>query len=368
MKKSLPAWGKNGPARHIGTIMALPSQHLYETFTENGFIQDPFFQDWVLAPDAEKETFWHGVLKKFPPQQQAIENAKAFLQQLRFAKTAPDDAYINEQFAAHQAQVRRIGQTRVLPLRNAWKVAAFIGGLLLLASGIFYLYNKPRLTSINTQFGELKELRLPDSTAVFLAAHSTLQYKNSWRRSKPREIWLDGEAYFNVRHLNKDSRHIKPDERFIVHGTDVTVEVLGTAFNVRQRRGKTEVVLEEGSIRLVLNDSSQQALLLQPGDLVTYDGVLKKLTHTVTVPQNYTAWKKRKLLLNNPTVAEILLYLEDNFGKKLVLNDSLLLRKKIEGPILLNNLNDALFVLSTVLDTDIEQSDSLIQLKPRRRS
>jgi hypothetical protein len=34
----------------------------------------------------------------------------------------------------------------------------------------------------------------------------------------------------------------------------------------------------------------------------------------------------------------------------------------------LNNLNDALFVLSTVLNTDIERHDSLIRLKPRPRS
>jgi ferric-dicitrate binding protein FerR (iron transport regulator) len=348
------------------------SHEQYAAFTETDFIQDPFFQEWVLAPDTAKHAFWEAFLTRFPQQRETVERAQAWLQGLQFAEEVPDEAHVRQRFAEHLAQAQSGRPAPVVGLsytvRRALKVAAFVGGLVLAASVVFQMYNRQRQTAITTQFGELKEVRLPDSTTIILAAHSKLTYKSSWRKSAPREIWLDGEAFFSVRHLNRNVQNIRPHERFIVHGKDVTVEVLGTEFDMRQRRGKTEVVLQQGSIRLRFNDSAYAPLLLAPGDLVAYDGVLKKLERSTTVPQNYTAWKEKTLLLTNPTVEEILNYLEDNFGKELVLNDTVLLQKRIEGPILLNNLNDALFVLSTVLNTDIERHDSLIRLKPRPRS
>lgn len=348
------------------------SHEQYAAFTETDFIQDPFFQEWVLAPDALNEAFWVEFSYRFPEQRQTVAQAKAWLQHLRFAEEMLDETYIRQRFTEHLAQAQSMRPARLLSLsqgvRRALKVAAFVGGLVLAASVVFNWYTRTRQTAVATQFGELKEVLLPDSTTIFLAAHSKLTYKSNWRKSVPREVWLDGEAFFSVRHLNQYAQAIRPNERFLVHGTDITVEVLGTEFDIRQRRGKTEVVLQQGSIRLLFNDSTHTPLLMTPGDLVTYDGVLKKLERSTTVPQNYTAWKEKKLLLNNPTVAEILLYLEDNFGKKLVVDDPVLLQKKIEGPILLNNLNDALFVLSTVLNTDIERHDSLIRLRLRRRS
>ena len=104
---------------------------------------------------------------------------------------------------------------------------------------------------------------------------------------------------------------------------------------------------------------------MMPGDMVTYNPAAKKFVETTTIPEDYTAWKEKKLMLNDPTLAQIINYLEDNYGKKIIVEDTALEKRKIEGPILLNNLDDALFIISTVLNTDIEQKDSLLFIRPR---
>jgi ferric-dicitrate binding protein FerR (iron transport regulator) len=152
----------------------------------------------------------------------------------------------------------------------------------------------------------------------------------------------------------------------VVHTKDLDVEVLGTSFNVRQRRGKTEVVLQTGKIKVTFNDDHRKDIIMKPGDLVSYNPSVNNINRTSAVPENYTAWKENKLLLNNPTVSEIAAYLEDQFGKKIILQDPQLGERKIEGPILLTNLDDALFILSTVLTADVVRKDSSTVIIRRR--
>jgi ferric-dicitrate binding protein FerR (iron transport regulator) len=201
----------------------------------------------------------------------------------------------------------------------------------------------------------MRTLYLPDSSKLVLNAHSSVRYAGNWRPGQVREVWLDGEGYFDVRQDKAAT--------FLVHTKDLTVEVLGTAFDIRNRRGKTEVVLETGRIRVQFPAGIHEDLVLAPGDRVIYDPVKTELAHTVTVPENYTSWKDKKLM--EPTVGDILDYLEDNYHKTFILEDPTLADKKIGGVILLDNLNDALFALSTVLNVNIIQQQDTIILKKR---
>ena len=91
-----------------------------------------------------------------------------------------------------------------------------------------------------TGFGEKMTFVLPDQSKVILNANSSLRY----HKDQPRKIWLKGEAYFQV------SKKQKTKEKFWVITPDLTIEVLGTAFNVNSHQEKTRVSLEEGSIKL----------------------------------------------------------------------------------------------------------------------
>src|SRR5690625_3855481 len=106
-------------------------------------------------------------------------------------------------------------------------------------------------TIYKTGFGETLKIVLEDGTRVDLNADSRLSWKKDWEKSGTRQVHLEGEAYFDVAHIDK------PDDDlgrmpFDVQTADVTIHVMGTAFNATSRRGKTEVLLEEGLIELSL--------------------------------------------------------------------------------------------------------------------
>jgi transmembrane sensor len=335
----------------------------YSRFTLSDFTNDPFFQDWVIHPEGEAASFWEDWLLRHPEKTEMIREARTLLESIHFVEQFPSDEQVEQSLASARERIAEGGGRVVaLPLdrqrgrirRIGWAAAVIAGIGIAGAIGYLSTSRHPVELSYATPYGEMRTLYLPDSTKLVLNAHSTVRYTN-WRPGQTREVWLDGEGYFDVR----------PEQNsiFRVHTKDLTVEVLGTTFDIRNRRGKTEVVLETGKIKIRFPEGSHEDLVMQPGDKIIYDPVVSQIAHTVTVPQNYTSWKDKKLV--EPTVGDILDYLEDNYHKTFILEDPSFAGKKIGGVILLDDLNDALFALSTVLDATIIQRKDTIIFKKR---
>ena len=101
--------------------------------------------------------------------------------------------------------------------------------------------------------GSKSRIVLADGTQVTMKASSKLRYPASFG-SGPREVWLDGEAYFDVEH---DAEH-----PFIVHSCRQSVRVLGTTFNVQAYSNESEntVTLLSGAVGLDLLDREGELL------------------------------------------------------------------------------------------------------------
>lgn len=345
-------------------------ENTYSNFNETDFINDPYFQAWVIGGTEEMDLFWNGFLKSYPGKAEAVQAARHLLQSLQFAEDIPDDEYVHKHYLEHIQQIsehdsRPVATNRFKVFRSIMAAAAVVAATILVVATIFYL-KKSRVEQmvVATKFGEMKRVVLPDSTVVILNAHSRLAYAKDWGEGRDREVWLDGEAFLDVKHVRSRKPGIVADEKFLVRGEGYLIEVLGTMFDVRQRRGKTEVVLQAGKIKLTLKDRKEPIILL-PGDLVSYIPATKSIEKSIAVPENYSGWKEKKLLLNNPTLQEITNYLEDNYGKKIIIETSGIENKKIEGMIELSNLQDALFIISTVLNTEIEKREDYIIIRSK---
>jgi transmembrane sensor len=348
-------------------------QKNYEFYSAEQLLDDAFFIEWIKYQTPEAEHFWTSLVNSNPDNLNAIKEAelqlRAFFSAQRIEADSADAAEVWEKIG--QAVSTEEGKIISLkPIRRRWLAAASVA-ILLLLGGLFWMTNRRGSNSntnmvIATTYGQLKTVTLPDASQVVLNANSIIRFKKNWDTEQQREVWLEGDAFFDVKHVNQQPNDVKPAERFLVHTNDLTVEVLGTSFNIRKRRGKTEVVLQTGRIKVSFNNGLQPDIIMSPGDVVSFDSVAKNLTRTKTIPENYSAWKEKKLILQNPTVEQIIIYLEDNFGKKILLEDQTIALKKIEGPILLDNLNDALFVLSTVLNVDIIRTDSTLFFKNKQ--
>jgi len=80
-------------------------------------------------------------------------------------------------------------------------------------------YNK-----LTIPYGKRFDILLSDGTTVFLNSGSSIKYPVKFIKGMNRQVFLDGEAFFEVA---KDEKH-----PFIVDAQELNVEVLGTKFNV----------------------------------------------------------------------------------------------------------------------------------------
>lgn len=139
-------------------------------------------------------------------------------------------------------------------------------------------------------------LTLSDGTKIWLNSQSKIKYPVVFNGST-REVYLEGEAYFEVA---KDARH-----PFHIHtGNGVNIEVLGTSFNVRSYsdENSVETVLEEGSVRM---RQGEEAVILSPGNKAVYlPGEPIQLTTVNT--ELYTAWRNGQYIFMNESVENIL--------------------------------------------------------------
>ena len=106
----------------------------------------------------------------------------------------------------------------------------FKNGETILREGKRLIYNKstkkivkPTENTIKIPRGGIYHLVLEDGTTVWLNAATTFKFPSHFT-GKKREVYLDGEAFFNVA---KDKKH-----PFIVKSGKHKVKVLGTRFNV----------------------------------------------------------------------------------------------------------------------------------------
>lgn len=114
------------------------------------------------------------------------------------------------------------------------------------------------VSEVTTSRGERGHVRLPDGTEVTLAPMSTLRYASDYG-FRQREISLDGEAVFTVKH---DAAH-----PFVAHTAHSTTTDLGTTFDIRAYRNdrSTLVVVAAGSASVVGRDTAVAPLSATTG-------------------------------------------------------------------------------------------------------
>lgn len=116
------------------------------------------------------------------------------------------------------------------------------------------------ISSVTTKYGNRTKITLPDGTIVSLNAGSKLDYNPSLFNRELREIYLSGEAFFEVVKNTK-----KP---FIVHTENMLVTVLGTSFNLKSYPGEnqSEASLIKGSIEVTTPLRPQEKYILRPDE------------------------------------------------------------------------------------------------------
>lgn len=304
----------------------------YKAYTLADLINDETFILWLVQPDETADLFWQNVRTTYPNLDTIIANAREIVLSMRFKTDALDTTEQKElwqNIATDTISVKKTGKNFQMWYRYA--AAAVVIGILF-CIGILYSVNQK--VNIETPYGQLKNITLPDGSIVTLNANSKIKYNKNWDKNEIREVWISGEAFLKVNHLHQNGE-IRNHERFIVHTGAVNVEVLGTSFNVNDRRGRTEVALLEGKISLNLKTGETKPLILAPGDIAEYSNG-KLLKKPINVAE-YASWKDGKLYFRNIPMGKIFDYFEDIYGYKVVVDDPKILEKRLSGALSAKN-------------------------------
>src|SRR5690606_175937 len=212
--------------------------------------------------------------------------------------------------------------------------------------------------SFVTDFGETKVIALPDHSQVKLNGNSKLVFSSEWENGELREVWLEGEAYFSV-------NPTVSDQKFVVYTSDqFNVEVLGTEFNVSNRKGKSSVVLSSGKIKLnVEKDNQTERIFMEPGEMVEYERAKPDIRKKEVDPQRNTSWTKDSLIFDNTSLKEIKFLLETTYGLTVKVTDEALLEKKLFGSAPSNNINLLLQGLAKSLDHKITYKNNHVRIE-----
>jgi len=331
----------------------------YRDMAFEELVDDPRFKSWVLDREKSMDMFWSAFLLAHPDRKDVVEDAQAFLLSTGdyFEAADLDDHSIESNLKALLSQVPEQSADKVKRGRKVrlmwWTVAASI----LLVIGLAYWQFRPvkiDMITYETSFGEWKQVRLPDGSLVHLNAKSRLTLGSDWSDSDTRQVWLDGEAFFEVE--KKDEGRSK----FQVITNDLVIEVLGTQFNVHNRGEHTEVFLKEGKIKLDLEGTQEY---MNPGEFVAYSADAKSILSRKTIPQeNYTSWKEGSLQMN-ATVGEILKEIEVIYGVTVEVMDSSLLDEVRNAGVPMKELATVIPILEISLDRVIIKDGNKLIIK-----
>ncbi|MEG0796666.1 MAG: DUF4974 domain-containing protein [Odoribacter sp.] len=153
--------------------------------------------------------------------------------------------------------------------------------------------------TIEVPQGSDYSLVLSDGTSIFLNAETTLRFPNGFGKSGNREVWMDGEGYFEV------ARDVK--RPFIVHSSEVSVKVLGTAFNVMayRRMPTLQVTLVNGKVEIEEKEGGNK-MMLEPGVQAIYCKQGRTLEKKAVEVDYYTAWHEGIFAFRESTLEEVL--------------------------------------------------------------
>lgn len=157
-----------------------------------------------------------------------------------------------------------------------------------------------------TSKGEKSYLQLPDGTKVWLNSCTTLEYAENYGHSN-RDIYLDGEAYFEVA-KNKDLP-------FVVKTSGIDVKALGTAFNISAYMEDSRLITTLFNGKVAVQPTlTKQEVLLEPNQVAVYDKSRNRIEVMPYDKKQFAQWKGGFLSFEMMHLQDITKLLERNYN------------------------------------------------------
>lgn len=229
-----------------------------------------------------------------------------------------------------------------------WSIAATV----LIALFGYILLNKYGTTQTNfqTSIAETRKITLPDESVVQLNTQSQISFDQTFNNNE-RRVLLDGQAYFDVTKSNKP---------FIVETENGFITVVGTAFDINSRYGRTEIIVREGIVK-VENEMQTENVLLKANERSIID-VNEKIQTKQKVDADYMiGWLDDRFVFYKTPLNEAVSELERRYDTKIEILDQQLETLTMSGSYAYRSVDSTLQSFCLALDLQLtKESDTYI--------
>lgn len=187
---------------------------------------DESFQNWYFKTDQKDAASWEKRMAEDPALKSLITQAVGFLDRVHLRENKPAEVDV---LAAESRLMNRLDNTENKPKvhhlirrRILWAAAAVLF-LIISAVAITSYFGETR-SNFKTEFGEIKKYQLPDGSEITMNANSTLSYPAKWTNNTDREVWIDGEAFFQVKTTENKNRFVVHTGKLIFYSYINTID------------------------------------------------------------------------------------------------------------------------------------------------
>ncbi len=256
------------------------------------------------------------------------------------------------------------GTFQELDIKGSTEIKDANGNLIAKQEGAKLLHNDQTNSDrilfnvLNVPDGKRFDIELSDGSHVYMNSGSKLRYPIKFLDESPREVYLEGEAFFEVAHNETNP--------FTVHADEMEIRVLGTKFNVNDYPEKTSIqtVLVEGSVALNNRiDAKNDGLVLRPGQMGEWtknSGELSSQTVDLSV---HTAWMQGKLIFRNTTFRNIRFALTRHYNVSIKNENTALEDQRFDATFDIETIEEVLESFSSSYEIQYEIINNEILIK-----
>jgi transmembrane sensor len=196
-------------------------------------------------------------------------------------------------------------------IAHNWKSLMRIAALfILIVGGSYFFYTTQSHKMLIVESDNLVRIEtLPDGSIVTLNKNASISYPKSFK-GKTREVVLNGEAFFNITPNKK-----KP---FIIEANGVEVKVVGTSFNVKTGKEKTEVIVETGIVEVSKN---KNVIRLSPKEKAVVNDNSEKPIKENTTDLLYNYYRSNEFECINIPLWRVIEVLNEAYGSQIVIDN-----------------------------------------------
>lgn len=361
----------------------------YKNYDIEDFLTDHSFVKWVVDHDEEAGIFWEACGESDTELMEKIDQARALILSIRKVEQHPSEDQVKSIWRKidHDISDSSFEANHRAASRRILKIAASVSVLLMMLASSLFLREGESITtpvvSVETEApaekfvdyqntsGKPVRFTLADGSVVTLESKSALKYRKDYDGQASREVFLEGEAFFDIAK--------NPQQPFLVYANEIVTKVLGTSFRVKAygdekdfvvsvKEGKVSVFsAKESPAKINDADANVNGVILTPNQQVVYlrkENFFNKSLIDKPEIVKIEAFQYNFKFDNTP-VKKVFAVLQEAYGVEILFDEEVMKNCHITVPLGKEPLYEKLKIICRTIGASYELIDAKIVISSK---